>query len=294
MIAGLTVVILLVVIVLIILAQRDTPALAELRIRDREVELERPGTAPRLGVEGEGLRAGDTLRTDVDGQAQIDYFTGAVMRLDVNTTLVIDGLVNASNRRWITLQLNSGRSWNRVEGLTSTEDRFAVQMPNALATVRGTTNVTDCRQDPTCYVLAFVDDTQIIGPGDERIVAGPGDCVRVDEAKMRPCTDHELKRLLNDSWLDEMKTLDGLHVPRRTTPSPSASPTTSPAPGGAIRSRATPTPSPVVRPTRSPRPSRTPDETEDAGDPGTDEPPPPPSPPSPPPPPPPPPPEPAS
>lgn len=248
-------------IVLIILAQRDKPALAELRVRDKEVELERPGKAPRRGVEGEGLRAGDTLRTDVNGQAQIDYFTGAIMRLDVDTTLVIDGLINASDGRRITLQLNSGRAWNRVEGLTSSGDRYAVQMPNALATVRGTTNATDCRQDSTCYVLAFVDDTEIIGPGDERIVAGPGTCIRIDETEMRPCTEHERNRLLDDSWLDEMKTLDGLDVARKvTTASPSASPTLSPRPGTRVRSQATPTPTP--RPTRSPRPRHTDDPNE--------------------------------
>lgn len=237
------------------------------------MELERTGTPSRRGVEGEGLRAGDTLRTDADGQAQIDYFTGAVMRLDANTTLVIDGLVNASNGRRITLHLNSGRAWNRVEGLTSSEDRYSVQMPNALATVRGTTNLTDCRQDSTCYVLAFVDDTEIVGPGDERIVAGPGDCVRIDETEMRPCTDHEQKRLLNDSWIDEMKTLDGLEVARRTAPpTESASPTLQPRPGPRLRSRATATPTPAPQATRSPRPTRTPDKTEDAGNPPTDEP----------------------
>jgi hypothetical protein len=274
LIAGLTALVVFGVIVLIVLSQRDRPALAELRIRAKQVEVEKSGTRGRAGVEGEPLAAGDTVRTDANGQAQIDYFTGTITRLDVNTTMVVDGLLNAAAGKRISLKLNAGRTWNRVEGITSSQDRFDVQMPNALASVRGTTNVTDCRQAPSiCYVLGFLDNTEILTNAGEQVTAGPGDCFRIDEVGMRPCTDHEKLRLLDDTWLDEMGGLDALAAFK--TPPPTVSPPASVTPGsGGFTRRSSVTPSPKPRVTRSPRPRNTddPDETEEPTDEPTEEP----------------------
>ncbi|HYZ91912.1 MAG TPA: FecR family protein [Actinomycetota bacterium] len=263
-IAGLTALVLFGVILLIVLSQRDKPALAELRIRDSEVEVEKRGARSRAAVEGEALAAGDTVRTDANGQAQIDYFTGTVTRLDSTTTFVVDALLNSRSSKRISLKLDVGRSWNRVEGLSSSEDRFDVQMPNAIATVRGTTNVTDCRQAPVCYVLGFVDDTEIVNPEGDRVVAGPDDCYRVDEAGIRECTDHERRTLFDDSWLDEMRGLDALAAYKTPPPTASASPSFVPRPRTGIR-RSTVTPSPVPEPARTRRPRHTddPNETEE-------------------------------
>jgi hypothetical protein len=103
------------VIAVLLVTQTDNRALAELRVREDRVSVKATGADFKRGTEGQGLVAGDTVRTDPDGQAQIDYFEGSQTNLDVDTTLVIGALLNESGARSVSLDHTKGRRSSAME-----------------------------------------------------------------------------------------------------------------------------------------------------------------------------------
>lgn len=196
-----------IVAAVVVSRQQDKP-LAELRIRDRQVSVKaQRDFVP--GVEGQALDRGDAVRTNEDGQAQVDFFDGSITRLDASTTFVVRELEDGPQGRTISLRLDAGRTWNRVERLTSSEDRYEVSGGNAVATVRGTTFIADGRQAPIWYYIGQEGETEVTAPPDLKFVLGRNECVRVDEDGMRECTDHEFDELMDD-WVRENQGLDAL------------------------------------------------------------------------------------
>lgn len=249
------------VIALILLAQRDDRPLAELRVRDDAVDVRSGEEDFRAAVEGEPLQAGDTVRTDSAGQAQIDFFDGSLTRLDTDTTLVIRGLRD-DTPGGVLLTLEAGRTWNRVEPATTAEDRYEVKGVNGTASVVGTTFVSDCRQAPICYYLGIDGETEVTSALEDRFFLGAGDCVRAEESLMRRCSDHE-REALTDDWVSENIAVDGgsIDTPTLAPLSPSISPSATPATTirRAPTRRRTPVPARVTpTPRRTPRPTPTP------------------------------------
>src|SRR5687768_17204013 len=70
-------------LVAVAIVSRSSPdALAELRVREGSVSLLR-GTLPvSRATEGEDLKSGDLVRTNEQGQAQVDFFDGSLVRMD--------------------------------------------------------------------------------------------------------------------------------------------------------------------------------------------------------------------
>ncbi len=241
------------VIAVVLVTQRESKALAELRIHEDAVDARTEGGDFRKGVEGQGLAASDAVRTDDEGQAQIDFFDGSLIRLDSDSTLVIDALLNASSGQRFLLEQEGGRTWHRVEQLSGSQDRYEVKTTNAVASVRGTTFAVDMRFAPIIYYLGFEGETVVTAePEGQQFSLLAGDCVRVDETGLRRCTDHELEDLMDD-WISQNIAFDGGELEPGETVSPSPSATTTAlrrADGG---TGATPTPTP--RPTRRPRPT---------------------------------------
>jgi hypothetical protein len=90
-----------------VLSRTDDRSLAELRIRDDSVDVRGGGSAFRGGIEGQRLAVGDSIRTNSQGQAQIDYFDGSLTRLDSNTIFVIRELADAPASRRVSLELDA-------------------------------------------------------------------------------------------------------------------------------------------------------------------------------------------
>lgn len=273
LILALLAVIVVIVVAIAISQQQDKP-LAELRIRDQQVSVKTQADFVP-GVEGQALEAGNEVRTDDEGQAQVDFFDGSLTRLDASTTFVVKKLEDGPQGRRISLELDAGRTWNRVERLTSSEDRYEVSGGNAVATVRGTTFIADGRQAPIWYYIGQEGETEASAPPDLKFVLGRNDCVRVDEDGMRECTDHEFHALIDD-WVRENQGLDALAAATSPTPSPTPTPTATAA-GPSRRVRPASTSTPVPDETRRPRVQNTEDPNEDdkqpTDDPPTDDPP---------------------
>ncbi len=84
------------------------------------------------------LKAGDALRTAKDSSASVMVYGRAEMRLDEETTVVIEQV----DLRGVSLiykwRLSGGRVWNRVIRLLDLESSYQGQTDSVVATVRGT------------------------------------------------------------------------------------------------------------------------------------------------------------
>ena len=87
------------------------------------------------------ISAGDEIKTDSNGSAEIHWGERGITRLDPNTDLVIDSapdpdhyVTNVS----INLHLTSGRVWSRMLKLLDLDSQVSVRTDDVVATVRGT------------------------------------------------------------------------------------------------------------------------------------------------------------
>ncbi|MEX2393693.1 MAG: FecR family protein [Actinomycetota bacterium] len=239
------------IVAVAVVARNEPDPLAELRVRAAQVEVSSEGLGPRLATEGTDLSPGDIVRTDQDGEAQIDLFDSSLVRLDTSTEVVLSKLVQEPSRN-IAIEVTRGRTWNRVAELVSGADRFTVSLGDATVSVRGTTFITDCRRAPECYVVG-VDGATEVASGGQETSAETGDCVliRRDEA-IEDCD--EMRLGLIDDWVkenlaeDQQLELDAIDV---------ATPSVSPTPVGTRRSFV---PGPAPRPA-APTPTATSDPT---------------------------------
>ena len=90
------------------------------------------------------VAAGDVVRTDGTGFAEIVYPDGSITRLDVDTEFQVVSITDDAGTATTRAELESGRVWNRVQDLGS-EGEFSIDTSVGVATVRGTAWVADCR-----------------------------------------------------------------------------------------------------------------------------------------------------
>jgi len=218
------------VIAIVLVTQGDRRALAELRVREDRVSVKATGADFEKGTEGQALIAGDTVRTDPDGQAQIDYFEGSQTNLDSDTTLVIGALLNEAGVRSVSLDHTKGRLWNRVEKLTSSEDRYEVRTPNAVASVRGTTIISDGKFDfPNWFFYGFDGEWVIETKLGEAYELSSDECIRVaEDGSARRCTAKEFAGLKEAAFINWMIAYYGGVPEGGPSASPSATPSGSP------------------------------------------------------------------
>ncbi len=107
-------------------------------------------------------RAGDGVRTDATGFAEIVYADGSLTRLDVDTDFEILTLADDETAA-ATTRLNAGRVWNRVEQAAGPDDAFEVDTPVASASVRGTAFVVSCATEKIC-IFAALEGTIVVTP----------------------------------------------------------------------------------------------------------------------------------
>jgi cell division septation protein DedD len=255
------------IIAVAVVARNASPALAQLRVRQDTVGV-RHGTEDYVAAsEGEDLGTGDAVRSDASGQAQIDLFDGSLSRLDAQTEVNVNELIDRPEGHRILLELVGGRLWNRVADQTSNADLFEVKTPNAVTRVRGTTFMIDCRTQPTCYVVGVSSAVVVESDNGQKQTVEVGDCVLASDAGLAKCDEKKLG--LIDEWAkenfadDQQLALDKVAVTPRApevSPSPPASlvPNTVPRPRPTAAPTAAPTPKPTPKPTAKPTPKPTP------------------------------------
>lgn len=114
------------------------------------------------------VQVGHGVRTDATGFAQLDWADGSLTRLDAATTVRVTRLADDADRVEVALDLDLGRTWNRVRDLGE-DGRFEVATAVATAAVRGTAFVVACLDDGTC-TFTVVDGTVEVSSDDDRAV----------------------------------------------------------------------------------------------------------------------------
>jgi hypothetical protein len=148
-------------------AGAKTESLASLKITDPNVSVKVKGASSFVAAkEGQPLKQGDTIKTDADGQAEIDYTDGSLTRLAGSTVFTISKLTNERGGRQTQGTLSVGETWNRAAKVSETGS-FEVKAGGTTAAVEGTAFVVKCTpktdgtQKVDCTVTAVVDNIQV-------------------------------------------------------------------------------------------------------------------------------------
>ena len=158
--------------------------LATLTISSGNVSVRKDGKRKfKPATDGQGLRQGDTIKTDATGAAEVDYGNDAFTRLDVNTTFTIVVLTDEQGARQVQGSLESGQTWNRTAALTESGS-FEQEGAGANATVRGTAFSILCDTVDLCTFTAVVDDIDLTGrDGVKRLLTPLTQCESNDTSE---------------------------------------------------------------------------------------------------------------
>lgn len=180
----------------------DAPAGGSLGIEDTNVDVRDKGReAFNPADDGQDVIAGDTIRTDETGQAQLDYSDDSYTRLDVNTEFTIDRLTNAQGDRRVESQVDAGQTWNRVEELSESES-FEQGGEGANATVRGTAYVVRCDEDGNCTFIVVIGSVLVETADGTEILLEEGQTVTVDaDGNAGPVRTLSADELNADPWI---------------------------------------------------------------------------------------------
>jgi hypothetical protein len=148
---------------------------ATLKVTAESVSLKAKGEDDfKPAADGDQLRAGDTVRTDATGKAEIEYGDDAYTRLDSDTTFKITKLSDDEGNRQVEGTIESGKTWNRTAALTESES-FEQTGADATAAVEGTAFAIECESVDHCVFTGVVDDVSLTGADGVKKLLNPLD-----------------------------------------------------------------------------------------------------------------------
>lgn len=219
-----------------------TPAatLATLKIREGAVDYKAAsGTAFAAAKDGQSLKQGDSLKTDKDSLAEINYTDGSYTRLGAETEFTITKLTEQQGARQTQGTLTVGSTWNRAARVSETgSGSFAISAGGATAAVEGTLFAVICEKDPNQQLVChFIDifDPVTVSLNGNNVPLGNATKVTLEQGalgEVQPVTREELiaNPFINaNALLDEQLKLGGFSEfpPAATVQAP-----TPPAGGG--------------------------------------------------------------
>jgi hypothetical protein len=110
---------------------------AQLIIESGFVDIKHEGDDWLTAENGMILYQSDIIRTGNNTEASVVLFESSIIRLDSNTEIILKELITEAEKTSITIQQNSGRTWNTVLKVSGIDD-YEVQTPTTVASVRGT------------------------------------------------------------------------------------------------------------------------------------------------------------
>jgi hypothetical protein len=110
---------------------------AQLVIDYGEVQVKSNDGSWSTAENGMDLFESDSVKTGDDTSASIILFKTCIVRLDNNTEVSINKLVQDAEEKSVEIEQNSGRTWNTVSKISGI-DNYEVQTPTTVASVRGT------------------------------------------------------------------------------------------------------------------------------------------------------------
>jgi hypothetical protein len=215
--------------------------LATLKIRSAAVTVEAARRTTFAAAEdGQALHQGDTVATDAQGQAEIDYTDGSLTRLAPSTQFTLTTLTDERGGRQTLGTLTVGQAWSRAAKVSETGS-FGVTSGQTTAAVEGTAFVFSCALQGTarvCTIIAIVDNVRVTTPGGAVTLLTPATEVIVTNDVAGLPTQLTYEQLVNLPFVVDNLVLDqqaGIGNGLGDLPSP-ASPTPSPPPSGSSSS----------------------------------------------------------
>lgn len=142
-------------------------SLANLKVTADNVQIKQKGKSTFVAAkDGQSMKQGDTIKTDANGRAEIDYTDGSITRLASSTVFTISKLTDERGGRQTQGTLSVGETWNRAAKVSETGS-FEVKAGGTTAAVEGTAFVAKCvpKADGTkavdCTFTAVVDDIKV-------------------------------------------------------------------------------------------------------------------------------------
>ena len=142
-------------------------SLASLKITADNVQVKQKGKSTFADAkEGMQLKQGDTIKTDANGRAEIDYTDGSLTRLAGSTVFTLSKLTSERGGRQTQGTLSVGETWNRAAKVSETGS-FEVKAGGTTAAVEGTAFVAKCTprtdgsQKVDCTFTAVVDNIKV-------------------------------------------------------------------------------------------------------------------------------------
>lgn len=157
----------------------------------------------RAGEDGEGLVVGDWVRTDPSGFAQVDWFDGALARVDADSLYALREFDAAPGRAVVVTELDTGRIWNRLRA--EEVETYEVVTDVGTAAVRGTAFWVQCGADGGCTFAVLEGEVVVTTTDGTEVVLGPGDEVTVGEDGV---PGGVVPTDLDDSWVARNGSLD--------------------------------------------------------------------------------------
>jgi hypothetical protein len=132
------VIIIICIIGLVWFTQASDVVKAQLIIDYGTVEIKHEGGSWIPAESGTLLLESDYVKTGSNTYASIVLFESSIIRLDSNTEVVLQEIIEEAGKTSITLQQETGRTWNTIQKISGI-DNYDVQTPTTVASVRGTT-----------------------------------------------------------------------------------------------------------------------------------------------------------
>ncbi len=107
------------------------------------------------------VAAGDSVRTDANGYAEIAYFDGSVTRLDTDTDVIVVELVDDPGDSITRIGMGVGRTWHRVQQLSG-NDTYEVETLVATAAAQGTAFSISCLSETICTFAVIEGSIELV------------------------------------------------------------------------------------------------------------------------------------
>lgn len=202
-----------------------TEGTATLEVIDRNIEVSQDGGPFETGTTGADLFVGDQVRADETGFGELSYFDGSWQRIEAEATLSIDQLADRESSDVVEVGIDGGRSWQRVEELSDSGDRFEVDTPVATASVRGTRFSIDCLVGPDqCLFVVIEGPVVLVLPDGTEIVLESGEKLAVTKGEEPGDPERFVPdELYEDEWIAKNLALDQAEFDDRGIDGPGAS-----------------------------------------------------------------------
>ncbi|MBU1246744.1 FecR domain-containing protein, partial [Patescibacteria group bacterium] len=174
---------------------------------------------------GDEVKQGDILETNENGLANIYFPDGSVIRLENNTSIVIEksSFDKKSNSLKMQIELKIGRAWSRVMQMTTSNSFWKIKTSNVVATVRGTAFAVEHFEEKSAVLVdkgkietaAFDQETNKITEYST-IILGENQMIEITKKeiqelkiKQQKLISKEIpKQVLQEEWIQRNKTAD--------------------------------------------------------------------------------------